>query len=140
MAILLNRVTDESFDAVGLPVSREKLWTLRWRGTAADGTEVAVALESPAKQGMILASLERSFRIEQEPEEVVAIAMPAESEMAAKIGWYLGNRHLPIEVRKEEIVLANFATLTDSLDRIGIRYEVRQDILLCRPHSEEHRH
>lgn len=125
---------------MALPVARDDLWKLRWQGVAADGTEVAVALETPAKHGMILASLERSFRIEQLPEEVIAIPMPQDAEMAAKIGWYLGNRHIPIEVRTVEIVMGNFPTLTDSLDRIGIGYEVRQDLLLCRPHSEEHRH
>ena len=54
-------------------------------------------------------------------EEVVSISMPEDPSMAAKIGWYLGNRHLPIEVREKEILLESFPTLTDSLDRIWNR-------------------
>lgn len=136
-AILLDQIADdEQSDAVALPVARITLWTRRWRSTAEDGTVVAVALEKAARDGEILLGGGRAFRITQMREKVVALTMPAEQSMAAKIGWYLGNRHLPIEVREEEILLELFPTLTDSLDRIGIAYEVREDVLNCRPHSE----
>lgn len=97
---------------------------------------MAVALEKAAQNGNVLLGGGRSFRIAQMPEEVVAITMPEEQSMAAKIGWYLGNRHLPIEVREKEILLESFPTLTDSLERIGIGYTMREDVLNCRPHSE----
>lgn len=136
-AILLDRVAEEEVsEAVVLPVARIVLWTRRWRGTAKDGTVVAVALEKAAANGNILLGGGRAFRIEQLEEEVVAISMPNDPSMAAKVGWYLGNRHLPIEVRATEILLEQFPTLTDSLDRIGIAYQVRTDVLNCRPHSE----
>ena len=136
-AILLDKVAEEEcVDAVVLPVARVTLWTLRWRSTAEDGTVVAVALEKAARNGEVLLGGGRSFRIAQMPEKVVAIMMPDEAAMTAKIGWYLGNRHLPIEVREEEILLELFPNLTDSLDRIGISYEVREDVLNCGPHSE----
>jgi urease accessory protein UreE len=136
-AILLDKIAQEEHeDAVPLPVARITLWTRRWRSTAEDGTVVAVALEKSATNGDILLGGDRSFRIAQMAEEVVAIVMPKERSMAAKIGWYLGNRHLPIEVREEEILLELFPTLTDSLDRIGISYQIRNDVLNCRPHSE----
>ncbi|MGJ8725119.1 MAG: urease accessory protein UreE [Roseibacillus sp.] len=136
-AILLDQVSEEDCpDAVALPVARITLWTRRWRSTAEDGTVVAVALEKAAQNGNVLLGGGRSFRIAQMPEEVVAITMPEEQSMAAKIGWYLGNRHLPIEVREKEILLESFPTLTDSLERIGIGYTMREDVLNCRPHSE----
>ena len=136
-AILLEQVAEEDCpEAVALPVARIVLWTRRWRSTAEDGTVVAVALEKAAQNEDILLGGGRSFRIQQMAEEVVAIIMPEDPSMAAKIGWYLGNRHLPIEVREKEILLESFPTLTDSFERIGISYEVREDILNCRPHSE----
>lgn len=136
-AILLEKIAEEDCpDAVALPVARITLWTRRWRSTAEDGTVVAVALEKAASNGEILLGGGRAFRIAQMPEEAVAIAMPEDASMAAKIGWYLGNRHLPIEVREDEILLEKFPTLTDSLDRIGIGYQIREDVLNCRPHSE----
>ena len=100
------------------------------------GQWVAVALDKAAQNQDVLLGGDRSFRIAQMAEEVVSITMPKDSSMAAKIGWYLGNRHLPIEVREKEILLESFPTLTDSLDRIGIGYSLREDVLNCRPHSE----
>ena len=140
MAVLLNRVGEDSSAAVVVRVCRVDLWKRRWRSVAEDGTGVAVALESPAKNGETLWGEEGCFRVVQTPEEVVAIEMPAGVEMAAKIGWYLGNRHIPVEVRSDEMVVENFPSLTDSLERIGIAHGVRQDVLNCRPHSEDHRH
>lgn len=127
-------------EGVLLPVARIDLWKRRWRGIAEDGTEVAVALEEAATNGQILCGDALSFRIVQEPEEVVAIPIPKDADLAAKIGWYLGNRHIPIEVTAAEMVMENFPTLTDSLKRIGISFEIREDVLNCRPHSADHRH
>lgn len=136
-AILIEEAEEASgeVDAV-VRVDRLRLWKRRWRALAEDGTELAVALEEPAKNGQVLCGGGRRFRIEQEEEEVVVIGMPENASMAAKIGWYFGNRHLPIEVREESILLENFPTLTDSLERIGIPYEIRREVLNCRPHSE----
>ena len=78
--------------------------------------------------------------MQQLPEEVVAIPLPESGELGAKIGWYLGNRHIPIEVRESELVMELFPTLTDSLERIGIPFQVRNDVLNCKPHSSGHRH
>ena len=140
-AVLLNEFLPECVgEETDLPVARVDLWKRRWRGVAEDGTHVAVALSDPSKDGDLLGGGGRKFRVRQLSEDVVAIAMPAEAEMAAKIGWYLGNRHIPIEVRDTELVMENFPTLTDSLERIGIPYEVREDVLRCKAHSSGHRH
>ncbi len=140
MAILLDQICDAEVDAVLLSVARIDLYKRRWRGVAQDGTEVAVALSEAAKDGQYLCGADRVFLISQNPEDVLVIPMPQEAEMAAKIGWYLGNRHIPIEVRADEMLMENFPTLEDSLTRIGISYHLRQDVLRCRPHSADHRH
>ncbi|MBR9760009.1 hypothetical protein GYB43_06810 [bacterium] len=140
MALLFNRIGEACEDAIAVQIARIDLWKRRWRGVAANGEEVAVMLEDPAKNGDTLHGDERSIRIEQLEEEVVAITLPQDPEMAAKIAWYLGNRHIPVEVRTTELLVENFPTLTDSLERIGIPHIVRQDILNCRPHSEDHQH
>lgn len=104
--------------------------------------DIAVDLDAPVAHGTVLADTnkQKMYRIEQLPEEVVVIPIPEEATMAAKIGWYLGNRHIPIEVREDTLVMENFPTLVDSLLRIGIKHEVTQDILRCAPHSADHRH
>lgn len=140
MALLLDHVQESCSGAVALPVARVDLWKRRWRGVAADGTEVAVALAEAARDGQCLAGGGRCFLIKQREEELVVIPLPPEVDMAAKIGWYLGNRHIPIEVRGSMMLMENFPTLTDSLTRIGIRYHLKVDVLACRPHSADHRH
>lgn len=139
MALLLNRTGSASPEAVALPVARIDLWKRRWRGTASDGSEVAVDLPTPAKHEDFLWTNDSCFQISQQPETIIVIALPEKSDLAAKIGWYFGNRHIPVEVRDDAILAEDFPTLTDSLDRIGISWERREDILNCRPHSE-HRH
>jgi len=128
MAILLDRIGEFSPDAPTLPVLRVDLWKRR------------VSLDEATQDGVCLYGDHACYRVVQLPEEVVAIPLPANAEMAAKIGWYLGNRHIPIEVRETEIVMEIFPTLTESLTRIGVAHEVRQDVLRCRPHSTDHRH
>ena len=80
----------------------------------------------------------RIFLIAQEPEDVLVIPLPNKTEMAAKIGWYLGNQHLPVEIRETEIILEHLATLAASLDRIGIPYTLRTDVFRCKMHSHQH--
>ncbi|MEM9079661.1 MAG: hypothetical protein AAGC74_03105 [Verrucomicrobiota bacterium] len=136
-AILIEEAVEGGGEVDGVVrVDRLRLWKRRWRGTAEDGLEIAVALVEPAKDGQVLCGGGKRFRVEQIEEEVVVIGMPKQASMAAKIGWYFGNRHLPIEVREDAILLENFPTLTASLERIGIPYEIRCEVLNCRPHSE----
>ncbi|NNC87840.1 MAG: hypothetical protein HKN82_05195 [Akkermansiaceae bacterium] len=139
--ILVTRALESGADgAVPVQVGRHNLQKRRWRAVADDGTELAVTLPDAVADGAFLDGGARCFRVVQEPEEVVVIALPGTAELAAKIGWYLGNRHIPVEVREDEIVVEAFPTLTDSLRRIGIGYSERMDVLRCGPHSSGHRH
>ena len=137
MPVLLIEATSEvSADAVPVRVDRLTLNKRRWRAAAADGSELAVNLDAPTAIGAILESADgRRFRVEQEEEEVIVITLPQKSDMAAKVGWYLGNRHLPVEVRENEILLEKLPSLADSLDRIGIPYSYRTDVFRCAIHS-----
>ena len=125
---------------VPVRVDRHTLAKRRWRAVAEDGTAVAVALPEAVRDGTTLEGAGRVFQVAQEEETVVAIPLPDGTAMAAKIGWYLGNRHIPVEVRDTEIVVEAFPTLTASLERIGIDHEVRTDVLRCGAHSSGHRH
>ena len=66
------------------------------------------------------------------------IPLPKKAEMAAKVGWYLGNQHLPVEIREDEIILERLDTLAASLNRIGIPYTLRMDVFRCKMHSHQH--
>jgi len=120
-------------------VERHTLYKRRWRASAANGTELAVDLEAPVSDGTILkATTGELFRLKQLAEDVLIIALPKTTEMAAQIGWYLGNQHLPVEVRSDALILEKLDTLAASLDRIGIPYTFKHDVFHCKMHSHQH--
>jgi urease accessory protein UreE len=124
---------------IAVKVSRNILYKRRWRAFATDQTELAVDLPAPAQHGNILRSHdERFFLIEQIPEDLLVIPTPNRLDLATQLGWYLGNQHLPIEVRNGEILLEDLSTLRASLNRIGIPYTPRQDIFHCKIPSHSH--
>ncbi len=139
MALLIEREATATTASTEVRVDRHTLYKRRWRATAEDGTEIAVNLDGPVAHGAYLeAGQGRVFVISQDPEEVLVVPLPQKTEMAAKIGWYLGNQHLPVEIRETEIILEHIATLAASLDRIGIPYTLRTDVFRCKMHSHQH--
>ena len=139
MTLLVEQTTESASTFSKVSVDRHTLYKRRWRAKAEDGTELAVNLESPVKDGVLLDAGEgRVFLIEQQPEDVLVIPLPQKTEMAAKLGWYLGNQHLPVEIRENEIILEQLNTLAASLDRIGIPYTLRKDVFHCKMHSHQH--
>ena len=139
MALLVEQTTKVASTSVKVSVDRHTLYKSRWRAKAEDGTELAVNLDSPVSDGTLLdAGQGRVFLIEQQAENVLVIPLPQKTEMAAKVGWYLGNQHLPVEIRENEIILEQLNTLAASLDRIGISYTLRRDVFHCKMHSHQH--
>ena len=139
-ALLIEKTADVTAGAVRVSIDRHTLSKRRWRATASDGSELAVNLDAPVAVGTVLESVDgRQFLIHQEPEEVLSIPLPKKTEMAAKVGWYLGNQHLPVEIREDEILLEKVKTLADSLDRIGIPYTLRTDVFTPAIHSNHAR-
>lgn len=139
MALLIRKTVDSSCASGVVKVDRHTLYKRRWRAKAEDGVELAVDLDAPVKDGALLDSGNgQVYQIQQIEENVLVIPMPSTPDMGAKIGWYLGNQHLPIEVRKNEIILEQLDTLAASLDRIGIPYTLRRDVFHCKMHSHQH--
>ncbi len=140
MALLIRNTIAQALDPIAVQVDRHTLYKRRWRARAVDGSELAVDLEAPVTDGTLLdgGAAKKVFQIEQTPEDVLVIPLPDTTEMAAKIGWYLGNQHLPVEIRDNEIILERLDTLAASLERIGIAYEFRNDIFRCKMHSHQH--
>ena len=124
---------------VVVKVDRQILYKRRWRAAAEDGTELAVDLDAAVCDGTLLKTAAgKIYQIEQIAEDVMVIPLPKSAEMAAQLGWYLGNQHLPVEVRKDGIILEKMATLAASLDRIGIPYTSEHDVFHCKMHSHQH--
>ena len=117
-------------------VDRHVLVKRRWRVRISADLELVYASSAATKHlGLWLGSDGHCYQVRQGEEEVVTIPMPSSHGMAAKLGWYLGNQHLAVEVREKEIVLESVHTLTRSLDRIGIPYQIKNEVFLCALHS-----
>ncbi|MGB2092279.1 MAG: urease accessory protein UreE [Akkermansiaceae bacterium] len=141
MAVLIQQTVDECVDTkpVIVQVGRHTLYKRRWRAKAADGTELAVNLDAPVDNGTLLGSEDGAiYLIEQTKEDVIVVPLPGTTEMAAQLGWYLGNQHLPVEVRSDSIVIEHVKTLVAALDRIGIPYTLRTEVFHCKMHSHQH--
>ena len=141
MAVLIQQTVEECVNAspVLVQVDRHTLYKRRWRAKAGDGTELAVNLDAPVDDGTLLSSEDGTiYQIEQTKEDVIVVPLPGTTEMAAKLGWYLGNQHLPVEVRSDCIIIEHVKTLVAALDRIGIPYTLRNDVFHCKMHSHQH--
>lgn len=84
---------------VPIPVGRTILARTRWRGRAADGTELGFDLARPLRHGdVVLETNEAAYVVEQEAEAVVEVDLAAGADAAARLGWMLGNLHQPVQV------------------------------------------
>jgi len=120
-------------------VDRDTLYKRRWRATAQNGTELAINLPEPVANGTHLRStVGNIYTIQQTEEELIIIKLPSSTQLSTQLGWFLGNQHLPIEVREDRILMQHQPTLIGKLERIGIPYSVETDIFNCKFHSHIH--
>jgi len=141
MAILVQQTLDEciNYKPVVVSVGRHTLYKRRWRAQAEDGVELAINLNEPVEDGALLSSENGViYKVQQVKEDVIIIPLPDSTEMSAKLGWYLGNQHLPVEVRVDSIVVEHIKTLLAALNRIGIPYTLSNQVFHCKMHSHQH--
>ena len=122
-------------------VDRHTLEKRRWRTLAEDGRDIAVDLSKPCRNGdIVLVEGDRHYRIAQDPETVIEIPLPESSEAGAKLGWFLGNQHLQVDISSNGILLAHDPQLVAKLDRAGIHYSRKEAVFSPDPHSKSHHH
>ena len=120
-------------------VDRFILEKKRWRTRAENGVDIGVDLERPCRNGDVIHVDETgAYFVEQVPEEVIRIAIPVESESAAKLGWFLGNQHLQIEVADGWVLLAHDKQLLKKLQEAHLHPEVVVAVFSPDPHSKTH--
>lgn len=131
---------------VGLPevfieLDRHTLLKRRWRATATDGTELALDLSEPVSHGTTVAATEsHRYVVQQSPEAVLVIPLPAKTDEAARLGWFFGNQHLPVEVRHDCLLVEDIPTLADAIQRNHIAHHQGTEIFLADPHSRSAGH
>ena len=129
---------------VPLRVDRATLAKRRWRGTAVDGREFGFDLEEPINPGAHFFNVgENHYVIEQEPEEVLEIAVTTPEE-AARIGWSLGNLHFGVQVLAHSVRVVEDPAVMQLLAREHIAFQrvtcVFQPLSAGAHHHHDHDH
>jgi urease accessory protein len=117
----------------------ERRWT-RKRMTTTGGRDIALALPtgSVLQPGSVLA-LERDWYlvVEGRPEPVLAIAPGSPADSIA-IAFAVGNRHFPLAVRGDLLLVPDDSAMEQLLERLGASWERR--VMQFEPIGVEHRH
>ena len=106
---------------VALTVDRHTAAKTRWRGTAADGREFGFDLHHPLAPGdVFFASDTAAYVLAQQPEPVLELDLSADPAEAARLGWSIGNLHLPAQVDGAVLRLADDPGVRRALERLHL--------------------
>lgn len=96
--MLAERSLRPKCEQVRLTVERHLFLKRRWQGVAEDGVEFDFDLASRLKDGCVIhQSDDADYVIAQKEETVFQIATPT-AELAALVGWKIGNLHFPVQI------------------------------------------
>jgi urease accessory protein len=110
-------------EQVQLLAERHLFLKRRWQGVAEDGAKFEFDLESRLKTGCVIhQTADADYVIEQKPEAVYRVATPTD-EMAALVGWKIGNLHFPIEIGEGFLLVMIDPMVKTLLDREHWSYE-----------------
>lgn len=122
-------------------VDRHTLARRRWRVAAEDGCDLAVDLESPVGDGVVIhVTRDTAYVVTQIPETVLEVSIPENPAKAAMLGWFLGNQHLPVQVLENRIRLEATSHLAERLEREGLTFSKKTAPFSPAPHSVGHAH
>ena len=132
---------NSSLPAIKVKINRHSLQKKHWRVTAEDGEDIAVELDTPCNHGdVVYESNGKKYIIDQLPEAVILVDIPHDIEQSAFLGWFLGNQHLPIEIKEKTIRIADEKTVRQLLDRNHIHFHTQETVFSPNPHSKGAHH
>lgn len=121
--------------------SEQRRW-VRGRFVTAQGRKVALALPTGTilEPGQILYVEEDWYlRVQAAPESVLAIS-PSDSKSAVRIAFEVGNRHFPLAVDGEKLLVPDDPAMVQLLNRIGAVWERANAIFQPIGHTHRHEH
>jgi urease accessory protein len=122
-----------------LKVPRLNLRRRRWRGIAEDGVEFGFDLERPLADGAVIhISANSRYLLEQQPEPVLEISLPAPATEAARLGWMMGNLHFAIEVTPSLLSVEDDPAVRQLCEREQLPFRALERVF--RPLSGGHSH
>jgi urease accessory protein len=121
--------------------SEQRRW-VRGRFTTTGGREIALALPTGTTLepgATVWIEPDWYLAIEAAPESVLAI-LPADARAAVRIAFEVGNRHFPLAMDGDALLVPDDTAMVQLLDRIGVSWERRQSIFrpIGKAHSHDH--
>jgi urease accessory protein len=107
--------------------SEQRRW-VRGRFTTTRGREIALALPTGTTlepHSIAWVGPDWYLAIEAAAESVLAI-LPADSSASVRIAFEVGNRHFPLAMDGDVLMVPDDTAMVQLLDRIGVRWERRQ--------------
>jgi urease accessory protein len=107
----------------------ERRWTRKRLATAA-GREVALALPtgSVLHPGDVIAvGGDWYLQVEGRPEPVIAVR-PRSRDEAVRVAWDVGNRHFPLALEGETLLVPDDTAMEQLMARLGIPWERRRAV------------
>ncbi len=104
----------------------QRRW-VRGKFTTRKGRQIALALPTGTllKPGaIILVEPEWYVRVEAQAELLVVVT-PSNFQQAVKLAFEIGNRHFPLALDGESILVPDDAAMTQLFDRLNVRWERR---------------
>jgi urease accessory protein len=119
--------------------SEQRRW-VRGRFTTTGGREIALALPTGTTlepDSIAWVGPDWYLAIEAAPESVLAI-VPADSRASVRIAFEVGNRHFPLAMDGDALLVPDDTAMVQLLDRIGARWERR--LAVFQPIGKAHSH
>jgi urease accessory protein len=118
-------------EQVVLRAPRRMFLKRRWRGVADDGVTFGFDLESRLRSGSVIRRTpEADYVIVQDPEPVYVVR-PSTVDEAARLGWKIGNLHLPVEISGGAVRALHDPAVRQLLERDG--REFTEETVLFQP-------
>ncbi|MGE0406844.1 MAG: urease accessory protein UreE [Candidatus Korobacteraceae bacterium] len=119
--------------------SEQRRW-LRGRFTTTKGREIALALPTGSKLhpgAILLVEPDWYLAVEAAPENLLRIS-PRDWPHAVSIAFEVGNRHFPVALAGDKLLVPDDPAMVQLLDRIGAAWE--RCCQVFQPIGDAHRH
>lgn len=121
--------TNQALVKVKLQVDRFKLAKRRWRGQADDGSDFGFDLEKPLHHESCFFQTEtHSYWIEQSPEKVLEVDYSDDCEGGCRLGWSIGNLHMPMQTVGLKIRVADDPAIRQLFAHLNIQFTENQQV------------
>ena len=119
----------------------QRRW-LRGRFTTAKGRKIGLALPTGTTldpDAILCVEQDWYLRVEAAIESVLEIH-PSSREEAVKVAFEVGNRHFPLALREDKLLVPDDKAMTRLMDRLGVSWERQQAVFNPIGNTQLHQH